>query len=235
MKRGKRYQEALKLVDREKEYSLLEATDLVKKTSTVKFDASVEVAFRLNLDPRQAEQNLRGAIVLPHGTGRTQTVVVIAQGDKAKEAKDAGADYVGDQDIIEKISKGWFEFDVLVATPDMMAQLGRLGRVLGPKGLMPNPRTGTVTQEVGKAVEEIKAGKIEYRVDKVGNIHAVVGKVSFTKEQLADNIFTLYERMIQLRPSTVRGTYLRNLTISSTMGPGIKVNRSEIADYKLSA
>lgn len=235
MRRGKRYQEALKLVDREKEYSLLDATSLVKETSTVKFDASVEVAFRLNLDPRQAEQNLRGAIVLPHGTGRTQTVVVIAQGDKAKEAKDAGADYVGDADIIEKISKGWFEFDVLVATPDMMAQLGRLGRVLGPKGLMPNPRTGTVTTEIGKAVEEIKAGKIEYRVDKVGNIHAVVGKTSFTKEQLADNIFTLYERLIQLRPSTVRGTYLRNLTISSTMGPGIKVDRSEIAEYKLSA
>jgi len=233
MKRGKRYLEAAKLVDRTKTYPLLEAVELVQKTSTVKFDASVEAAFRLNLDPRQADQNLRGAIVLPHGTGKTQKVVVIATGDKAKEAKDAGADFVGDADIIEKISKGWFDFDVIVATPDMMAQLGRLGRVLGPKGLMPNPKTGTVTMDVAKAVEEIKAGKIEYRVDKVGNIHAVVGKASFTKEQLAENIFTLYERLIQLRPSTVKGTYLRNLTVTSTMGPGIKVDRDDLREFKL--
>ena len=233
MKRGKRYLEAAKLVDRTKTYPLLEAVELVQKTSTVKFDASVEAAFRLNLDPRQADQNLRGAIVLPHGTGKTQKVVVIATGDKAKEAKDAGADFVGDADIIEKISKGWFDFDVIVATPDMMAQLGRLGRVLGPKGLMPNPKTGTVTMDVAKAVEEIKAGKVEYRVDKVGNIHAVVGKASFTKEQLAENIFTLYERLIQLRPSTVKGTYLRNLTVTSTMGPGIKVDRDDLREFKL--
>lgn len=233
MKRGKRYLEAAKLVDRTKTYPLLEAVELVQKTSTVKFDASVEAAFRLNLDPRQADQNLRGAIVLPHGTGKTQKVVVIATGDKAKEAKDAGADFVGDADIIEKISKGWFDFDVIVATPDMMAQLGRLGRVLGPKGLMPNPKTGTVTMDVAKAVEEIKAGKIEYRVDKVGNIHAVVGKASFTKEQLAENIFTLYERLIQLRPNTVKGTYLRNLTVTSTMGPGIKVDRDDLREFKL--
>ena len=235
MKRGKRYLETLKLVDKTKEYPLLEATDLVKKTSTVKFDASVEVAFRLNLDPRKAEQNLRGAIVLPHGTGKTQTVVVIAMGDKAKEAKEAGADFVGDADLIEKISKGWFDFDVIVATPDMMAKLGRLGRVLGPKGLMPNPKTGTVTMDVANAVKEIKAGKIEYRVDRVGNIHAVVGKVSFTKEQLAENIHTLYERIIQLRPNTVRGTYLRNLTVTSSMGPGIKISREEIRDFKREA
>ena len=233
MKRGKRYLDAIKLVDRTKDYPLIEAVELVKKTSTVKFDASVEVAFRLNLDPRQAEQNLRGAIVLPHGTGRTQTVVVIAQGEKAKEAKDAGADYVGDAELIEKISKGWFDFDVIVATPAMMAQLGRLGRVLGPKGLMPNPRTGTVTPDVKNAVEEIKAGKIEYRVDKVGNIHAAVGKVSFTAEQLAENIYALYERLIQIRPSTVKGTYLRNLTVTSSMGPGVKISRDDIRDFKL--
>ena len=232
MKRGKRYLEASKLVDRMKEYPLLEATDLVKKTSTVKFDASVEVAFRLNLDPRKAEQNLRGAIVLPHGTGKTQRVVVIAQGDKAKEAEAAGADFVGDAEIIDKIAKGWFDFDVIVATPDMMAQLGRLGRVLGPKGLMPNPKTGTVTFEVANAVNEIKAGKIEYRVDRVGNIHATVGKVSFTKEQLAENIHTLYERIVQLRPNTVRGTYLRNLTVTSSMGPGIKISRDDMREIK---
>lgn len=232
MKRGKRYLEVAKLVDRTKEYPLLEATDLVKKTSTVKFDASVEVAFRLNLDPRKAEQNLRGAIVLPHGTGKTQKVVVIAQGDKAKEAEAAGADFVGGTEIIDKIAKGWFDFDVIVATPDMMAQLGRLGRVLGPKGLMPNPKTGTVTFEVENAVKEIKAGKIEYRVDRVGNIHAIVGKVSFTKEQLAENIHTLYERIIQLRPNTVRGTYLKNLTVTSSMGPGIKISRDDMREFK---
>lgn len=232
MKRGKRYLEAAKQVDRLKEYKLLEATELVKKTSTVKFDASVEVAFRLNLDPRKAEQNLRGAIVLPHGTGKVSKVVVIAQGEKAKEAKDAGADFVGDKDLIDQISKGWFDFDVIVATPDMMAQLGKLGRVLGPKGLMPNPKTGTVTLDVANAVKEIKAGKIEYRVDKVGNIHASVGKVSFTKEQLAENIHTLFERIVQIKPSTVKGTYLKNLTVTSSMGPGIKIDRDDMREFK---
>jgi large subunit ribosomal protein L1 len=232
MKRGKRYLEAAKQVDRLKEYKLLEATELVKKTSTVKFDASVEVAFRLNLDPRKAEQNLRGAIVLPHGTGKVSKVVVIAQGEKAKEAKDAGADFVGDKDLIDQISKGWFDFDVIVATPDMMAQLGKLGRVLGPKGLMPNPKTGTVTLDVANAVKEIKAGKIEYRVDKVGNIHASVGKVSFTKEQLAENIHTLFERIVQIKPSTVKGTYLKNLTVTSSMGPGIKIDRDNMREFK---
>lgn len=232
MKRGKRYLEAAKQVDRLKEYKLLEATELVKKTSTVKFDASVEVAFRLNLDPRKAEQNLRGAIVLPHGTGKVSKVVVIAQGEKAKEAKDAGADFVGDKDLIDQISKGWFDFDVIVATPDMMAQLGKLGRVLGPKGLMPNPKTGTVTLDVANAVKEIKAGKIEYRVDKVGNIHASVGKVSFTKEQLAENIHTLFDRIIQIKPSTVKGTYLKNLTVTSSMGPGIKIDRDDMREFK---
>lgn len=232
MKRGKRYLEAAKLVDKTKEYPLLEATKLVKETSTVKFDATVEVAFRLNLDPRKAEQNLRGALVLPHGTGKVSRVVVIAQGEKAKEAEAAGADYVGDTDIIEKISKGWFDFDVIVATPDMMAQLGRLGRVLGPKGLMPNPKTGTVTTDVANAVKEIKSGKIEYRVDKVGNIHAVVGKASFTEMQLAENIFALYERLVQIRPNTVKGTYIRNVTVSSTMGPGIKISRDNLREHR---
>jgi len=231
MKRGKKYLEAAKLVDREKEYNLLEATELVKKTSHVKFDATVEAAFRLNLDPRKAEQNLRGALVLPHGTGKVSRVVVIAQGAKATEAKEAGADHVGDADIIEKISKGWFDFDVIVATPDMMAKLGRLGRVLGPKGLMPNPKTGTVTIDVANAVKEIKNGKIEYRVDKVGNIHAAVGKVSFTKEQLAENVFALYERLAQLKPSTVKGTYMKNITVSSSMGPGVKISRESLQEF----
>ena len=234
-KRSKKYQAALEKFDATSSYSIEEAVKLAQETSTVNFDASVEVAFRLGIDTRKNDQQIRGAIVLPHGTGKSQRVLVFAKGEKLKEAEEAGADYAGDQEFVQKINGGWFDFDVIVATPDMMGEVGKLGRVLGPKGLMPNPKTGTVTMDVKKAVEEIKAGKIEYRVDKVGNIHAVVGKVSFTKEQLADNIFTLYERMIQLRPSTVRGTYLRNLTISSTMGPGIKVNRSEIADYKLSA
>ncbi|HKL94852.1 MAG TPA: 50S ribosomal protein L1 [Haploplasma sp.] len=232
MKRGKRYLDAAKQVDKLKEYSLIDATTLVKSTSTVKFDATVEVAFRLNLDPRKTEQNLRGAIVLPHGTGKVSRIVVIAQGEKAKEAQEAGADFVGDADIIDKISKGWFEFDVIVATPDMMGQLGRLGRVLGPKGLMPNPKTGTVTLDVANAVKEIKEGKIEYRTDKVGNIHAAVGKVSFTAEQLAENIHTLYERMIQLRPATVKGTYMKNVTVSSSMGPGIKISRENLREIK---
>lgn len=232
MKRGKRYLDAAKQVDKLKEYTLLEATALAKSTSTVKFDATVEVAFRLNLDPRKTEQNLRGALVLPHGTGKVSRIVVIAQGEKAKEAKEAGADFVGDADIIDKISKGWFEFDVIVATPDMMGQLGRLGRVLGPKGLMPNPKTGTVTLDVANAVKEINAGKIEYRTDKVGNIHANVGKVSFTAEQLADNIYALYERMIQLRPATVKGTYMKNVTVSSSMGPGIKISRDNLREIK---
>ena len=228
MKRGKKYLEAAKLYDKTVKYSASEAVDLVKKTSTVKFDATVEVAFRLNLDPRKAEQNLRGAILLPHGTGKVQRVVVIAMGDKAKEAKDAGADFVGDAELIEKIGKGWFEFDVMVATPDMMAQLGRLGRVLGPKGLMPNPKTGTVTLDVAKAVKDIKAGKIEYRVDKVGNIHAPVGRVSFDNVKLAENVLALYEQIIRIKPATVKGSYVKNITLSSTMGPGIQVSEDSI-------
>jgi large subunit ribosomal protein L1 len=228
MKRGKKYLEASKLVDKTKKYDALEGMGLVKKTSVTKFDATVEAAFRLNLDPRKAEQNLRGAIVLPHGTGKVSRVVVIAQGEKAKEAQAAGADFVGDQDLIQKIGAGWFEFDVMVATPDMMAQLGKLGRVLGPKGLMPNPKTGTVTLDVAKAVHEIKNGKIEYRVDKVGNIHAPIGKVSFSAEQLQENVKTLYEQLIRIKPATVKGTYIKNITVSSSMGPGIRLSEDSL-------
>jgi large subunit ribosomal protein L1 len=223
MKRGKKYLEAAKLYDKNTLYVVEEALSLVKKTSFTKFDASVEVAFRLNLDPRQADQNLRGAIVLPHGTGKTQRVVVIAEGEKIKEAEAAGADRAGDNELIEDISKGWLDFDVLVATPSMMGKLGKLGRVLGPKGLMPNPKTGTVTMDVAKAVEEIKNGKIEYRTDKVGNIHAPIGKVSFDVQKLNDNLHTLYQQLVRIKPNTVKGTYVKNITISSSMGPGIKV------------
>jgi large subunit ribosomal protein L1 len=223
MKRGKKYLEAAKLYDKNTLYVVEEALGLIKKTSFTKFDASVEVAFRLNLDPRQADQNLRGAIVLPHGTGKTQRVVVIAEGEKIKEAEAAGADRAGDNELIEDISKGWLDFDVLVATPSMMGKLGKLGRVLGPKGLMPNPKTGTVTMDVAKAVEEIKNGKIEYRTDKVGNIHAPIGKVSFDVQKLNDNLHTLYQQLMRIKPNTVKGTYVKNITVSSSMGPGIKV------------
>lgn len=227
-KKGKKHAEVLKLIDRSKLYSLEEATELVKKTSYVKFDASVEVAFRLGLDPRKAEQNLRGAVVLPHGTGKTRTVLVIAKGEKAKEAADAGADYVGDVDYLNKIQEGWFEFDVIVATPDMMPQLGKLGRILGPKGLMPNPKTGTVTNDVANAVKEIKAGKVEYRVDKAGNIHIPVGKVSFDTIKIVENVKTVYDTMLRIKPSTVKGVYVKNITLTSTMGPGIKIDPFQI-------
>jgi len=224
MKRGKKYLEAAKLIDRSKKYAYDEAVSLVKKTSFVKFDATVEVAFRLNLDPRKADQNLRGAIVLPHGTGKVSRVIVIAQGEKAKEAEAAGADEVGAAELIQKIAGGWFDFDVMVATPDMMGQLGKLGRILGPKGLMPNPKTGTVTMDVEKAVHEIKNGKIEYRVDKVGNIHAPVGRVSFTEVQLKENVKTLYDQLARIKPTTVKGTYMKSITLSSSMGPGVHID-----------
>ncbi len=221
---GKKHTEILKLVDKSKLYLIDEAVELVKKTSYVKFDATVEVAFRLGVDPRKAEQNLRGAIVLPHGTGKTRSVLVIAQGDKAKEAEEAGADYVGDTDYINKIQQGWFGFDVIVATPDMMPQLGRLGRVLGPKGLMPNPKTGTVTTDVAKAVAEIKAGKVEYRVDKAGNIHVPVGKISFDNVSLVENIKAIHDTMMRVKPTTVKGIYIKNISLTSTMGPGVKLD-----------
>ncbi|SFF11519.1 LSU ribosomal protein L1P [Bacillus sp. OV194] len=228
-KKGKKYQEAAKLVDRQKSYEASEAIELVKKTATAKFDESVEVAVRLGVDPKKADQQVRGAVVLPHGTGKTQRVLVFAKGEKAKEAEAAGADFVGDTDYINKIQQGWFDFDVIVATPDMMAEVGRLGRVLGPKGLMPNPKTGTVTFEVEKAVNDIKAGKVEYRVDKAGNIHVPIGKVSFDNDKLAENLGTIIETLLKVKPAAAKGTYVRNVAISSTMGPGIKVNPSNFS------
>ena len=229
MKRGKKYVEAAKLVDKSKAYTALEALDLACKTSTSKFDASVDVSFRLNIDPRKAEQNIRGAIVLPNGTGKTRKVVVLCRGAKQNEATEAGADFVGEADLIQKISEGWFDFDVIVATPDMMGQLGKLGRVLGPKGLMPNPKTGTVTMDVAKAVKEIKAGKVEYRPDKVGNIQMTIGKVSFGAEKLAQNLKTVYDALLKARPSTIKGSYIKNVSVASTMGPGVKVDSDSIA------
>lgn len=223
MKKGKKYLAAAKQIDVNKAYTIEEAVELLKKTSFEKFDASVEIAFRLNLDPRKAEQNLRGAFVLPNGTGKTKKVLVFARGDKAKEAQDAGADFVGDAELVQKIMGGWFEFDTVIATPDMMAVIGKLGRVLGPKGLMPNPKTGTVTNDITKAVQETKAGKVEYRVDKVGNLQLVVGKVSFSAEKLAENLHATIDLINKLKPSTVKGTFVKNITICSTMGPGIKV------------
>jgi len=224
MKRGKKYLEAAKKIDKQNRYQVRKGLDLVKETSITSFDATVEIAFRLNIDPRKAEQNLRGAIVLPHGTGKTQKVVVIARGEKAKEAEEAGADYVGDTELLQKIQGGWFDFDVMVATPDMMAELGKLGRLLGPKGLMPNPKTGTVTMDVKNAVNEIKAGKIEYRTDKVGNIQAPIGKVSFDTQKLVENAKAVYQTLVRVKPNTVKGVYMRNITVSSTMGPGVRLD-----------
>jgi large subunit ribosomal protein L1 len=228
-KKGKKYLEAVKLVDREKAYAIDEAIELAKKTNTAKFDATVEVAFRLGVDPKKADQNIRGAVVLPNGTGKTQRVLVFAKGEKVKEAEAAGADYVGDAEYINKITQGWFDFDVIVATPDMMGEVGKLGRVLGPKGLMPNPKTGTVTFDVDKAVKEIKAGKVEYRVDKAGNIHVPIGKVSFDNEKLVENFNTIFDTMLKVKPSAAKGTYMKNVTVTSTMGPGVKIDPSSVA------
>ncbi|ALA52742.1 50S ribosomal protein L1 [Shouchella clausii] len=228
-KKGKKYADALKLVDRDTAYQAEEALELVKKTSVAKFDETVEVAVRLGVDPKKADQQIRGAVVLPHGTGKTQRVLVFAKGEKAKEAEAAGADYVGEDDLINKINQGWFDFDVIVATPDMMAQVGRLGRVLGPKGLMPNPKTGTVTFDVTKAVEEIKAGKVEYRVDKSGNIHVPIGKVSFDTPKLLENFQTIVETLHKVKPAAAKGTYVKNIAVASTMGPGIRVTTTAFA------
>lgn len=225
MKRGKKYTEAAKLVDRTVQYDVAEAIDLVKKTAVAKFDETVEAHIRLGVDGRHADQQVRGAVVLPHGTGKTVRVLVFAKGDKVAEAEAAGADYVGGEELIPKIqNEGWLEFDVVVATPDMMGVVGRLGRVLGPKGLMPNPKAGTVTMDVTKAVNDIKAGKIEYRLDKANIIHCPVGKASFTEEQLADNFNTLMDAIIKAKPASAKGTYLKSVTIATTMGPGVKVN-----------
>jgi len=222
-KQGKKYVEASKLVDNNVQYEANEAIELVKKTARAKFDETIEVAVRLGVDPKKADQQLRGAVVLPHGTGKTKRVLVFAKGEKAKEAEAAGADFVGEEDMINKINQGWFDFDAVVATPDMMAAVGKLGRVLGPKGLMPNPKTGTVTFDVTKAVNEIKAGKIEYRVDKAGNIHAPIGKISFENDKLIENYNTLIDTLVKAKPAAAKGTYLRSITVSSTMGPGVKV------------
>ena len=232
MAKNKKYTAALAKVDRHNEYSLTEAIALAKEISYANFDETVDLSYNLNIDVRQADQQIRGAMVLPHGTGKTKTVVVIASGDKAQEAKDAGADYVGEADIIEKINGGWLDFDVLVATPDMMGQVGRLGRVLGPKGLMPNPKTGTVTADVTKAVSDIKAGQVQYRADKAGIVNVPVGKVSFTEEQLAENIKALQEKIASLRPAAVKGNYILSATLSTTMGPGIKVGFTKPEETK---
>lgn len=221
--KGKRYQEAAALIEKGKAYPIEEAVALVKKTSNVKFDASVDVVFKLGLDTRHADQQLRGAIVLPHGTGKTKKVLVITQGAKVEEAKAAGADVVGGKEILEDIQKGWLDFEVMIATPDMMAELGKLGRILGPKGLMPNPKTGTVTMDVTKAVQETKAGKVTYRTDKDGNVHMPIGRVSFDDEKLADNFKVVYDLLVKSKPSSAKGTYMKNVVISTTMGPSVKV------------
>lgn len=225
-KHSKNMQEALKKVDETKAYPVDEAVALAKDTNFSKCDATVDVAYRLNVDPKKADQQIRGAVVLPHGTGKKQVVLVFAKGEKAKEAEAAGADYVGEADLVEKIQGGWMDFDVVVATPDMMAQVGRLGRALGPKGLMPNPKTGTVTMDVTKAVEEIKAGKVTYRVDKAGNVHVPIGKVSFDNAQLIDNFKTINDTLVKIRPATVKGQYIKNISISTTFGPGIHVDQA---------
>ena len=211
-----------------KHYSAAEAVALAKETNIAKFDATVEVAYNLNVDPKKADQQIRGAMVLPNGTGKTQSVLVFAKGEKAKEAEAAGADFVGDADMVDKIKGGWFGFDVVVATPDMMAQVGQLGRVLGPKGLMPNPKTGTVTMDVTKAVEEVKAGKVTYRVDKQGNIHVPIGKVSFEDDKLIENFKALHEVIMKAKPAATKGAYIKNLTVTTTFGPGVKVDNLSI-------
>lgn len=221
---GKKYQEARKLIEKHKLYEASEAIELVKKTATAKFDESVEVAVRLGVDPKHADQQVRGAVVLPYGTGKTARVLVFAKGEKAKEAEEAGADFVGAEDLVTKIQEGWTDFDVAVATPDMMGVVGKLGKILGPKGLMPNPKVGTVTLDVTRAVNEIKAGKIEYRTDKAGNIHAPIGKVSFEAEKLLANLHTLIDTLVKVKPAAAKGQYLRGITLSTTMGPGVKVN-----------
>ena len=221
---GKKYQEAAKLIDKEAVYEPAQAIDLVKQTAKAKFDETVEVAVRLGVDPRKQDQAVRGVVVLPHGTGKTKRVLVFAKGDKAREAEAAGADFVGDQDMINRIQQGWFDFDVCVATPDMMSEVGKLGRILGGKGLMPNPKAGTVTFDVTKAVQEIKAGKIEYRLDKAGQIHAPIGKASFDADKLVENLRALVDALNRAKPASAKGVYLKSIAVSSTMGPSARVN-----------
>lgn len=223
--RGKKYRDSIKLVDRQKRYdNIQEAMALVKSMTTTKFDASVDVAVRLGVDPRHADQMVRGAVVLPHGLGKTVRVVVFASGEKEKEAREAGADFVGADDLVQKISEGWFEFDKVIATPDMMGKVGRLGRVLGPRGLMPNPKVGTVTTDVARAIHETKAGRVEFRVERAGIIHAPIGRASFDADKLADNFNALLEVLVKLKPATTKGTYVKSVTVSSTMSPGVKID-----------
>lgn len=230
-KRGKNYQESMKLVDRTKLYDTLEALELVQQTAKAKFDETIELSVRLGVDPRHADQQVRGAVVLPHGTGKTRKVLVIAKGEKVKEAEDAGADFVGGDDMVARIqNEGWLDFDVVVATPDMMGVVGRIGRVLGPKGLMPNPKSGTVTFDIEKAVNEIKAGKVEYRVDKASIVHVPIGKVSFGTDKLRENFQAIVEALIKAKPSAAKGKYLRTVTVASTMGPGVKINPGKLSE-----
>lgn len=226
-KRSKRYREAVKLLDK-KEYSLEEAIELIKKTASAKFDETVELSVRLGVDPRHADQVVRGTVALPHGLGKAVRVLVIAKGEKVEEALAAGADYAGYEEYLEKIQQGWLDFDVLVATPDAMKDLGKLGRVLGPRGLMPNPKSGTVTMEIGTTVKEIKAGKIDFRVDKTGIVHTGIGKASFEPNKLKDNVKTLMQTIIRLKPATAKGTYLKSISISNTMGPGIRITANPV-------
>ena len=221
---GKKYLEAAKLIDTAKSYPIEEAIELVKKVSYTKFDETMELVFRLNVDPRHADQQLRGAIVLPNGTGKSKKVLVITQGPKVAEAQNAGADIVGGKEILEDIKKGWFDFDVIVATPDMMGELGKLGKILGPKGLMPNPKTGTVTMNVAQAIDEIKKGKVTYRTDKEGNVAVIIGKKSFSTEKLVENYKTIYDVILKARPAAVKGTYMKNVVVSSSMSPSVKVD-----------
>ncbi|NLD31994.1 MAG: 50S ribosomal protein L1 [Trichococcus flocculiformis] len=227
-KKSKKFQDAAKKVDSTKAYAVEEAVALAKEVDFAKFDATVEVAYRLGIDTRKNDQQIRGAVVLPNGTGKTQRVLVFAKGEKAKEAEAAGADYVGDADMVQKIQGGWFEFDVVVATPDMMGEVGRLGRVLGPKGLMPNPKTGTVTMDVTKAIDEIKAGKVTYRADKAGNIHVPIGKVSFDDAKLMENFRTIHDVILKAKPATAKGQYVKNVSVTTTFGPGVKVDASSL-------
>jgi len=224
MKRSKKYNEKSKLVDKDKNYSVEEAFELIKQVSYSKFDATVELAISLGVDPRHADQLVRGTVVLPNGTGKQPRILVLAQGEKEQEAKDAGADFAGSDDLIEKIKDGWVDFDVAIATPDMMREVGKIGRILGPKGLMPNPKLGTVTFDIAKAVEDVKRGKVEYRVDKYGIVHLAIGKISFSSEQLKENYFTIMDAIIKAKPSGAKGQYLKKIAISPTMGPSIKID-----------
>ena len=228
MAKGKKYAEAVKLVDKTKLYDPAEAVEVLKKLDKAKFDETVELAMNLNVDPKYADQQVRGAIVLPHGIGKSKTVLVFAQGEKEKEAQDAGADFVGADDLVAKIQGGWTDFDVAIATPNMMGKVGRLGKILGPKGLMPNPKVGTVTMDVAKAVSESKAGKVEYRTDKAGNIHSPIGKKSFDDQKLIENMTTLIDTIIKVKPSGAKGQYIKSITLSSTMGPGIRINQFSV-------